>query len=102
MQQKQERFFFMGKRKDNGELVFGDLIQCDGDMFILPFETTEKNLDIDGKLEAVQLIEVESKVAFFDKENIEISNSLTSFLADIKKSIDSKLDYIRFALKLLS
>ena len=99
---EQERFVFIGNRKDNGEMVVGNLIQCGSEMYILPFDVTDKKLDLDGNLEAVQLIEIEGEVGVVDRENKDTMGALISFLTDIKTSIDNKIDYIRFALKLMN
>ena len=49
---------FRGKRKDNGEWVYGNLITDGEDVYVLPKEDLLKGLDIGGWIDGVQAYEV--------------------------------------------
>lgn len=49
---------FRGKRKDNGEWVYGNLITDGEDVYVLPKEDLLKGLDIGGWIDGVQTYEV--------------------------------------------
>jgi uncharacterized phage protein (TIGR01671 family) len=49
---------FRGKRVDNGEWVYGNLITDDDDVYILPQKNLSKGIDIGGWIDGVQSYEV--------------------------------------------
>ena len=49
---------FEGKRKDNGEWVYGNLITDDDDVYILAKENLSKGIDIGGWIDGAQSYEV--------------------------------------------